>query len=740
MASDRPGTITALGDGVDPRTGPKAAHLDRAIRAGLRVPRGFVVTHVADLDEPAVRRQLSASAGDLGVVSVRSAFSAEDGAGRSFAGAFRTELDVDAQAVPAAVARVRSSWDDVGALAGVDGRRDVVVQRMVPALVAGVAFSEPGFEDDWIEAAPGLGAAVVDGTDRGRSSRLPRIGRRETPEVWLSPWERRLAELLASVRSEFGDEPWDVEWADDGRVCWLLQVRPITATIRRNETLTLANHKEILPELPSTIMTSLIASADTELIGFYAEIDPTLPIHRPFVEVVEGRPLLNLTILTDMVRALGLPTRMVTESYGGTPDIDVGIRPRRMLSKAPTLLRLALAQAGAPARAARVGTGLRTTATAATMASAAADQPFPPLLDALREVYIGLVTEMGALASGMAPPTTVLRSLGVLDLHLARQRTAATRMLDDLDAVRVALGRTLEPDDGPAQWLEAIERNPAAAEAWSAWLDRHGHRGVFESDVGRPRFVEEPAPILAMLARPALAAGGAPGLVDRIRRRLTAPIWFPAARAVAARERLRSDGMAAFAELRRGLLDAAGRAVDDGRMVRAEAVFDATIEELAALGDPDGAPLDRDWWEQRRAERVAQGSVALADQFRRFDPPEAEPADVDGRWHGLGLTRGVVRGRALRASEPPTRLPPGFDPADTVLIARSVDAGWVPVFSSVAAVAVEIGGDLSHGSIILRELGVPAVTNLGAIGDAIRDGDLVELDARRATLRRLDGG
>ena len=75
-----------------------------------------------------------------------------------------------------------------------------------------------------------------------------------------------------------------------------------------------------------------------------------------------------------------------------------------------------------------------------------------------------------------------------------------------------------------------------------------------------------------------------------------------------------------------------------------------------------------------------------------------------------------------------------------MLIARSVDAGWVPVFSSVAAVAVEIGGDLSHGSIILRELGVPAVTNLGAIGDAIRDGDLVELDARRATLRRLDGG
>ncbi len=738
--------VLALGSGLPSPVGPKAANLDRAVAVGLDVPRGFVVLDGADLADPGVARQVRASAADLGgAVSVRSAFSAEDGTGRSMAGAFHTELGVDPDAAPDAVldavARVRASWDDVADLRGVAGRRDVLVQRMVPALVAGVAFSEPGHEDDWIDAAPGLGDAVVDGTDRGRSSRLPRVGRGERPDPRLAPWEARLAEVCRAVRAEFGDEPWDLEWADDGRRCWLLQVRPITAAIRRNETLTLANHKEILPELPSTLMTSLIVAAGEDLVGFYDEIDPTLPIHRPFVEVVHGRPLLNLTMLTDMVRALGLPTRMVTESYGGEPDIDIGLRPRRVVSKIPTLLRLAAAQAGAPGRAATVGAGLRERASTARAEAAASDRPFGVLLEGLHEVYVGLVSEMGALASGMAPPTTVLRGLGTLDLHLAAQRTAATRMLDDLGPIRAALDAspTGRPTlDDPEAWRRAILADAAASAAWRRWLDEHGHRGVFESDIARPRFAEAPAPILRALAADPLPPTGAVSMPDRLRRAVTGPVWWPAARAVHARERLRSEAMAAFAELRAGLADAGGRAVAAGRLPHVDAVWDATVDELHTLDEPDGR-LDGSWWSDRRDERARDEAVVLADQFRRFDSPTAVADTGAGIWRGLGLTRGAVRGRALRAAEPPASLPDGFDPADTVLVARSVDAGWVPIFSSVAAVAVEIGGDLSHGSIVLRELGLPAVTNLGAVAGGLETGDRVELDADRATLRRLDG-
>ena len=85
-------------------------------------------------------------------------------------------------------------------------------------------------------------------------------------------------------------------------------------------------------------------------------------------------------------------------------------------------------------------------------------------------------------------------------------------------------------------------------------------------------------------------------------------------------------------------------------------------------------------------------------------------------------------------------LPAGFDPSSTVLVARSVDAGWVPIFGQVAGVAVEIGGDLSHGSIVLRELGIPAATNLGEIGDRIKTGDRVELRAAVGVLEVVTSG
>ena len=133
----------------------------------------------------------------------------------------------------------------------------------------------------------------------------------------------------------------------------------------------------------------------------------------------------------------------------------------------------------------------------------------------------------------------------------------------------------------------------------------------------------------------------------------------------------------------------------------------------------------------RRDERARLAVLRLPDTLHRFDDPEtlAGVSSTARSFHGVPLVRGCVEGRALRASEPPSRLPDGFDPASTILVARSVDAGWIAMFAQVAGVAVEIGGDLSHGSIILRELGLVSITNLGDLGNAIVTGDRVRLDA-----------
>ena len=260
--------IVPLGSGAMSRLGvpPKAALLDRAARAGLPVPAGFAITD-GGLNGAAVN---SALAG-LGHVSltgfaVRSAFGAEDGSARSLAGWFDSELRVGRSDVVESVGRVRASAD----VRDGEFRTDVLVMTMVDARDSGVAFTEPGTYDDLVNAVDGTAERLVAGEVAGTATKLPRIERAD------EGWPRRLQRLLADVRDEFGDEPWDVEWADDGERCWLVQIRPITAAPRRDEVLTLANHAEILPDLPSALMTSIVAEAGPDLFAWYRRHDRSL--------------------------------------------------------------------------------------------------------------------------------------------------------------------------------------------------------------------------------------------------------------------------------------------------------------------------------------------------------------------------------------------------------------------------------------------------------------------------------
>jgi pyruvate,water dikinase len=57
-----------------------------------------------------------------------------------------------------------------------------------------------------------------------------------------------------------------------------------------------------------------------------------------------------------------------------------------------------------------------------------------------------------------------------------------------------------------------------------------------------------------------------------------------------------------------------------------------------------------------------------------------------------------------------------------LLVAPSTDPGWTPLFLRASALVMEVGGYLSHGAIVAREYGIPAVSNLSGVLDAMRDG------------------
>lgn len=670
------GTVIPLGSGqlAQAGVGPKAALLDRALRAGLPVPRGYVITEdEGQFAAPALR----------GPVAVRSAFSAEDGAGESLAGWFLSLLWVEPEDVPAAVEQVRES------AARREGkfRRDVLVLEMVNARTAGVAFLESDFQDDLVNWTTGTAEGLVSGEVRGQRLLLPRLLGGE--HAAADGFEPRLQRMLRDVRRVFGDGNWDVEWADDGAVCWLVQVRRITRPTRRDEAFTLANHKEILPDLPSRLMTSVIASAAPDLFAWYRQFDATLPQRRLFIEVFEGRPLINVSLLSDMMRHWGLPTSLVTGNIGGATDRPSPLRLTRMIRKLPVLLKLGWAQLRAVSEGKRAAAEIRRVTEAPVVS-------FEAALSELRFAYSRLVTGMFALTSAMSGPLALLRRLGVLEELHAGLRTETSRLYEALES------------------LEDVD----------AFVAQHGHRGVYESDIARPRYREMKATLL-----------GQRGPADRrprprrrlsLKARLVWPVWAQAARAIRAREWFRSEAMRGFDRVRTKLLLLCERA-------------GVEPETLWLLDSQEAAQLDRGWRptaefiRARRAEVDRLRECRLPDLVRRFDDFDEyyreNPIPRAASLGGVSLATGMVCGRAWVLQEPCPSLPPGYDPESTILVARSVDAGWIPTFLLVAGVVVETGGDLSHGSILLREIGLPAITNVEDATRVIRTGDRLRLKA-----------
>jgi pyruvate,water dikinase len=443
--------------------------------------------------------------------------------------------------------------------------------------------------------------------------------------------------------------------------------------------------------------------------------------------VFRGRPFLNLSLLAEMLRRWGLPTRLLTDSIGGQADRDFGPRPRRLARSLPVLTRLGLAQLASVASARRVERAIQER-------TAVAPSSLSEAVRALRWIYAALATEMLSLTAAMSGPLALLRRSDVLDEVAARWRS---EMIDDLAAlqqvvagngsVRAALERGSVPDD------------PAFRRGLDAWLARHGHRGVYESDPARPRYREDPGPILRSLASGTVPHP--PPARLSVRALLLGPLAWHAKRVLHARETLRSTAMAGFERLRRAMLEHAGPFVAAGVLPAPGALWSLEADEVLRLDE--GFRPDATFWRLRAEEETSLRDYDFPDLFHRFDDleafrrrPEGQPAPV--RLRGIPLAAGVLEGRAWVLSEPSVDPPPGFRRDGTILVARAADAGWIPTFALVAGVVVETGGDLSHGSIVLREMGLPAVTNVPGATRAFRTGDRVRLRADEGAVERLD--
>jgi pyruvate,water dikinase len=295
--------------------------------------------------------------------------------------------------------------------------------------------------------------------------------------------------------------------------------------------------------------------------------------------------------------------------------------------------------------------------------------------------------------------------------------------------------------------------------AWDAFMTGHGHHCRGELELFNARWSETPDYILG-LVRGYLRSMGQSDPLENQRRlaeererltvqcraRLKNPIkrWIfshslrRAQELTVYREKLKSQLVRQFAFTRRVLLVLGQRLHEQGSLSCRDDIFFLEVSELEPVAT-GGASFDwRERIESRRREyeknlklnppRVVNG---------RFDPnaPAWPVANADAKLlEGIPVSPGVVTGPArviLRADEHEHVL------AGEILIAPFTDPAWSPYFITAAGLVVEQGGILSHGSIVAREYGLPAVTNVASATRVIRTGDLVQVDGNRGRVSVL---
>ena len=311
-------------------------------------------------------------------------------------------------------------------------------------------------------------------------------------------------------------------------------------------------------------------------------------------------------------------------------------------------------------------------------------------------------------------------------------------------------------------------------ERWQSFLARHGHHARGELDIYSVRWREQPDYVLDLL-RQYLRAGPdtdpvrrhtdalreRQALLNRYEQRLRNPLqrWTlrfcieQGRRGVAFRENIKSEAVRGFGMVRRALFEVGARLTQRGVLRARDEVFFLHLEELRPLLLGPGladlqAILTARQAEHARLRRLNPPPVVAGP----FDPdhpvhllPDAEatsqpqPAHtVDGparlTLNGVAVSPGVVTGpaRVILHADAQTRVLPG-----EILVACFTDPGWTPYFLTAAGLVTDLGGQLSHGSIVAREYGLPAVVNTAHATQVIQTGQLLRVDGNRGVVEVL---
>lgn len=653
-----------------------------------------------------------------------------------------------------------------------------------------------------IEAAWGLGEAIVAGQlnpDRFRLARQSgEIIERQIAEKTIrqtvagiepvvgdarfaaSLDNRQLAALfdLAKQVEEFFGGPRDVEWAwADGRL-WLLQARPITVPdafereqLRREEIARLAaladprgtvwaryNLAEVLaaptPMTWSIVRRFMSGRGGVGLMYRDLGFDPDPIIDElGFNDLVCGRTFVNLS-REAKAHFRRFPyhhpfadlKEHPEKAFYPTPKPDPAQVNLRFIASLPLLLfqiyragrRLRSEPRSLPDRLRKeiFPQFAKEIVTARQIALVSLDDR--QLLDRLHYWIARTLDDFARWSLRSA--VLAADSIGRLEQMLSRvpdpDRDVSTTVRTLLAGVRP------EPEADLGAALQAFNVGTLSREDF---LDRFGHRGPQEMELATPRWRDDSRG-LSPFSKSAEKKETVPFSVESLAdgSQIVAQAVFPHSRIgnawnaelqrartfLALRETGKHYLMLGYELIRQALLEIARR------FQLADDIFYLELEELPRV--IAGENLVATAAERRRRRSLLLTlevpAILFSDDLAAIGRPPPAPAAAQLR--GTPVSVGVAEGVALVLHEPQS-----VDdlPADFILVCPSTDPAWLPLFLRSKGLIMETGGVLSHGAILAREFGLPAVAGIAQALATIRTGQRVRIDGNRGEVFVLDG-
>ena len=740
------------------KVGGKAANLAKLKKWGYTVPDGWVLKGGDDID----KFVQSLSPFEENPLVVRSSALDEDSQTSSAAGIYESFLNItNREGLKRAIVNCLASYDSPRAIQYRQQIKEtttslaVIVQKQIQGMYSGVAFSRNPvnqLEDCvCIEALPGEAQQVVSGQVTPGQYRV------YFPEEKVEGNGHIPTDIIlqvAKIAREIEDIdqgiPQDIEWTHDGKQLWLLQTRPIT-------NLQPLWTRKIAAEVIPGVIRPLTWSINKPLTcGVWGDIFTIVLGERAknldFKETATlhyHRAYFNATLLGNIFLLMGLPPESLEFLTRGAKFSKPPLKAT--IQNSPGLWRLLLKEWHLEKDFAEDY-----------------DRDFAPILDELVDIEpndlspsellirinnILLSLQKITYYSILAPLSFALRQkiLQVSPEDLDNSKTPEIASVNSLQKIATETRHLLQ--------IEQLEFNSCAslfahlAEStegesiltrFQEWLNEYGYLSEVATDISIPRWQEDSRPIRQMFTQFIFQKNQSKPLEKDHNNQQSSNQNLGLADV---QKRLDLKGKVTeiysklLAHLRYSFLALEKQWLGENLLTNSGDIFFLKLDEIKDfIQHSDGESNLMEIVEKRKFQWQESKNIENVPYLIYGNPPVANlvatsvPLSSANRLVGIGASAGVVEGRVKVLKT--LREAVNIDQSQ-ILVVPYTDSGWSPIVAQARGLITEVGGILSHGAIIAREFGIPAVMDINIATQVLRDGQLVRIDGQKGIVEIL---